>query len=458
MDTGKPLDLIRSFLEQRAATFKLVWVVVLILLLLIPLNMIRSVLRERMGRHDQAIAGISASWGGEQTVVGPVLVIPYEYRAKVWKERIVDGKKELAEVEETAAANIFVLPDDLIVEGTIIPSTLHRGIYDAVVYEGSLDISGRFPVLDFTDLGVSEEDIHWEKAVLTVAVTDLRGTGKMLTVDTGVETAVFRPGCWLPGYGSGITARLAGVEEQRRDLSFQITLGLKGSRGLSLAPLGKQNGVKLTSPWAAPSFRGAFLPTERKVSEEGFEASWEIAWYGRNYPQMSTDRASGCALTPNAISPSLFGVDCLMLVDTYRMVERATKYGMLFIGLIFTAFFLFEVLSALSIHTLQYTLVGAALCLFYLAVLSLSEFIPFAYAYWAGAGASMALIVLYSFAILKGGWRTTVIAVALLGIYTYLYVVLQLQDYSLIFGTAALFAVLGIVMYTTRNLDWSKRR
>jgi len=150
-------------------------------------------------------------------------------------------------------------------------------------------------------------------------------------------------------------------------------------------------------------------------------------------------------------------VDFLALVDTYRMVERSTKYGALFIALIFAAFFLFEVLSALRIHTIQYTLVGAALCLFYLAVLSLSEFLHFVCAYWTGALASALLIVLYSLKILGSGTRTTIIAAALLLIYTYLYVVLQLQDYSLLLGTIVLFVALAIVMYATRNVDWSTR-
>jgi len=232
-----------------------------------------------------------------------------------------------------------------------------------------------------------------------------------------------------------------------------MTLDLKGSRGIRFAPVGQQNRVKLRSPWSAPSFGGAFLPAERTVNDQGVDASWEVSWYGRSYPQQSTDQAGNRAFCADAIGPSLFGVDFIVLVDTYRMVERATKYGVLFIALIFTAFFLFEVLSQLRIHTIQYTLVGAALCLFYLAVLSLSEFVRFAYAYWAGVAASALLIVLYSLKVLGSGRRTTIIAAALFIIYTYLYVVLQLQDYSLLFGTVGLFVVLGIVMYSTRNLD-----
>ena len=458
MDTAaKALGALKSFLERQAVIFKLAWVVFLVFVLLIPLNMISSVLRERMGRRNQAVAEITSSWGGEQTIVGPVLVIPYRYKFKTWKEQTVDGKRERIEVEETAVANAFFLPAELTIAGSVTPSKLHRGIYEAVVYEGSLEISGQFPAPDLAALGIAEEDAQWENAAVTLAVSDLRGTGEMLTIKMDDQASTFTPGCRLKGYASGITAPLPGVREKAADLDFQLTLELKGSRGISFAPVGQQNRVTLTSPWPDPSFRGAFLPAERNVSDNGFDASWAASWYGRSYPQQSTDHPADRALSAQAISPSLFGVNFIVLVDTYRMVERATKYGLLFIALIFTAFLLFEVLSRLRIHTIQYTLVGAALCLFYLALLSLSEFIPFACAYWTGVLASASLIVLYSLKALGSGKRTTIIAAALLIIYAYLYVVLQLQDYSLLLGTALLFAALGTVMYTTRNVDWSRR-
>jgi len=455
--TPKPIEMTKSFLKKYAPTFKMLGVIFLVLILLIPLSMIRNILRERTGRRNQAVAGITSSWGKEQVVVGPVIVIPYWYKFKTWKEQMMNGRKEQIEVEETAVANAFFLPDELIVEGALTPSTLHRGIYNAVVYEGSLDISGRFPSLDFAELGIEENDVQWEKAVVTLAVSDLRGTGKMLTIRMGEQTCAFTPGCRLQGYSSGVTARFSNLEREEANLDFQMTLDLKGSRGISFAPAGRQNRVKLTSTWSAPSFRGDFLPPERTVSDKGFDASWEISWYGRSYPQQTTDRGQRYAFSRGAIDPSLFGVDCISLVDTYRMVERAMKYGALIIVLIFTAFFLFEVLSKLRIHTIQYTLVGAALCLFYLAVLSLSEFIHFAYAYWTGVAASSLLIILYSLKVLGSGRRTLIIAMALLIIYAYLYVALKLQNYSLLFGTGGLFVILGIVMYSTRNLDWSRQ-
>lgn len=458
MDASVIMSPVRGFLDRNAYTFKMVGIVFLVLILLIPLTMIRSVLHERMGRRNEAVSEISSTWGKEQVVVGPVLIVPYQYKTKVWKDQMIDGKQMKTEVEEEAIANAYLLPSLLDIESTVVPSELHRGIYKAVVYKGNLKISGRFPALDLADLGIAESDVLWGKAMVTLAVSDLRGTGKLLSIKMGDQTAMFKPGCKLGGYESGISARLPNLQQAGSTQDFLLTLDMKGSQGISFAPVGQENRVKMTSPWTAPSFRGGFLPTDRQFTPQGFNAAWEISMYGRGYPQQSTDKGSGCALNASAITPSLFGVDFIVPVDTYRIVERATKYGILFIALIFTAFFLFEMLSALHIHTIQYTLVGAALCLFYLAVLSLSEFIPLVYAYWIGAGASMLLIVLYSYKVLRGGKRTSIIATALLVIYTYLYVVLQMQDYSLVLGTAGLFIVLEILMYATRNFDWAARK
>ncbi len=453
----KPPPLPEPFFRRNAISFKMAGILILALLLLIPLALIRSLISERQARRDEAVMDITSTWGHQQVVVGPVLIVPYEYKTKSWKEEVVNGKRERVEVLETLAANAFFLPSELSVAGQVDPSKLHRGIYEAIVYKSELAVSGRFSPPDFGALGIAPENVRWAQAQVTMAVSDLRGVGDVLTMKLGELTGEFVPGCRLTGYDSGITARFPGLQAGS-NLSFQMTLDLKGSGGVQFAPVGQKTRVKMTSSWADPSFFGAFLPTDRMVGPKGFEASWEVSWYGRSYPQQTTDQTKGYAFSPEQVEPSLFGVNFLSGVDSYRMVERAAKYGILFIALIFTAFFLFEILSALSIHTVQYTLVGAALCLFYLALLSLSEFIRFGYAYWGGAVASSLLIVFYSLKVLGGGLRTLIIAVALAAIYTYLYVVLQMQDYSLLFGTAGLFVVLGIVMYATRNVDWSTRK
>ncbi len=446
-----------AFLKRRATIFKMAGVAVLILLLLIPLGMVRSVLSERLGRRNQAVTDITSSWGSDQKLVGPVLIVPYRYRAKSWKEQpTVGGKIEKVEVVEMLTANAYFLPASLAVSGDIKPMQLRRGIYHAVVYTGKLEFTGEFARPDFARLRIKPEDVSWEDAQVAFAIPDLRGVKETLNLQWGEKSHPLLPGSKLGGFQSGVQAGVfANVGEA--PIPFRLALSLNGSGGLSFAPLGSQTTVKLTSPWPDPSFFGTFLPAERKVTSDGFEATWQVSYYGRNFPQQWTSQTPEPCLTPSSVESSLFGVNFLSGIDAYRNTERAIKYGVLFVVLIFAAFFLFEMLAALRIHPFQYAIVGAALCLFYLGLLSLSEFIPFGLAYLAAAGATTLLICFHSVKMLKSGGRTFIVAGLLAGIYGFLYVALQLQDYALLLGTGGLFAVLGAVTWFTRNIDWYAR-
>jgi inner membrane protein len=452
------LSSISDFFKRRAIFFKMAGVTILILFLLIPLGMIRSVLRERLERRNEAVAEITSVWGREQNVIGPVLIVPYRYTFKSWKEQpAADGKIEKVEVVETTVAKAYFLPAALNVTGDIQPTQLRRGIYQAVVYSGKLALTGQFARPDFGNLRIEEQNVLWDDAVVTFAIPDLRGVKETLYLQWGESRLPLVPGCKLKGFSSGVHARVAGLRESRGDIPLKLELTLNGSGGIRFTPVAGQNLVKLTSPWPDPSFRGAFLPTDRKVSAAGFEATWQLSEYGRDYAQQWTDRDSTAGLSPESAASSLFGVNFLSGIDSYRNVERAIKYGVLFFVLVFAVFFLFEILSKLKIHPFQYSLVGAALCLFYLGLLSLSEFIAFGFAYLAAAGATTALIWFYCFAVLKSGRRTLLVVGLLAAIYGFLYIALQLQDYSLLFGTAGLFAVLAAVFYVTRTIDWYGR-
>lgn len=218
-----------------------------------------------------------------------------------------------------------------------------------------------------------------------------------------------------------------------------------------------QNIVKLKSNWPDPGFRGAFLPVESSVRADGFDASWTISYYGRDYPQQWTSRMGNERFTTTTVSNSLFGVYFLSVLDAYRYVERAIKYGVLFFVLVFTTFFLFEITARQKIHPFQYLMVGAALCVFYLLLLSISEFIGFSAAYALAAIASTALITWYCRQFLGGGGRTLMVGAGLAGVYTFLYITLRQQDYALLMGAIALFLVLAVVMYVTRGVDWYAR-
>jgi inner membrane protein len=447
-----------AFLKRCATIFKMAGVAALILLLLIPLNMVSSVLRERLGRRNEAVSDITSSWGRDQRLVGPVLVVPYRCTPKSWKEQPAAGRRlERVEVVDTITANACFLPTNLMVTGDIKPMQLWRGIYQAVVYSGKLEFSGEFARPDFTRLRIKPEEILWEDAFVAFAIPDLRGVKETLNLKWGEKSHPLLPGNRLGGAQSGVFANVGDLQSGEAPIPFRLALSLNGSGGLSFAPLGSQSTVRLTSPWPDPSFFGAFLPTERKVTREGFEATWQVSYYGRSFPPEWTSQAPEACLTPGGIESSLFGVNFLSGIDAYRNTERATKYGALFIVLLFAAFFLFEMLAALRIHPFQYAIVGAALCLFYLGLLSLSEFIPFGLAYLSAAGATTLLICFHSAKMLRSGGRTLIVAGLLAGIYGFLYVALQLQDYALLLGTGGLFAVLALVVWFTRNIDWYAR-
>jgi len=449
---------VRCFLKRCATIFKMAGVALLILLLLVPLTMIRSVLQERLGRRNEAVANITSSWGSDQTIIGPVLILPYRYTVKKWKEQpAAGGKIERVEAVSTAVANACFLPATMKIDGTVDPTELHRGIYRAVVYSAKLELEGEFARPDFSNQRIEDKDILWEEALVAFVIPDLRGVKETLLLKWGTQSLPLLPGSKLRGFSSGIFARVAGLRESSGTIPWKLGLTLRGSGGLAFAPVGIQNSVKLASSWSDPSFLGAFLPSERKITHEGFTANWQVSHYARNYAQQWTDQDGSGALTADSAQSSTFGVSLISGIDAYRNVERAIKYGVMFLALVFTAFFLFEVLSALRIHPFQYAIAGAAFCLFYLGLLSLSELITFGLAYLVAAVVTMSLICFYSAKVLRSGRRTFIIGGLLAAIYGFLYVSLQLQDYSLLFGTAGLFAVLGIVIFITRNIDWYAR-
>ncbi|MCX8107709.1 MAG: cell envelope integrity protein CreD, partial [Verrucomicrobiae bacterium] len=421
---------------QTGVAMKLVIVGCLVLLGLVPLTMIRSVLGERQMRHREAMENITSTWGSSQTIAGPILVIPYYRNVKVWKERQPGNQKDPIDPPEKTIARAYFLPEELMIGGDLKTERLHRSIYEAVVFRSSLEISGHFAPPSLAHLKVADGDILWNEAALLMSITDLRGATQTLWVKWGDQKIPLVPGGALQSIGPVVQARVPIVPGESNSLSFRLPITVNGSVNLRFAPFGLQNRVHLNSTFPDPSFQGAFLPAHRIVTADGFEADWEVSCYGRAYPQYWTDENPD-PLGGDAFRKSLFGVTIVPAVDSYRYVERSIKYGVLFIALVFAAFFLFEVRALARVHPVQYTLVGAALCLFYLALLSLSEVISFESAYWIGAGASTLLVAGYSASVLGAAARAVLVAGGLFAIYGYMYIVLRQQDYALIYGTAA---------------------
>jgi inner membrane protein len=414
----------------------------IVLVLLIPLVMIRSLVGERQARRAEAEAEMFSSWGGEQTVGGPILTVPY----------ILRGVDAAGKATESVALAHF-LPSDLSIRGSVSPEKRRRGMYEATLYTGKLSVKGSFAAPDFSGWRVDLADILWTDAFLSVELPDMRALQDRVSLSWGTWTTEFRPGRGSAGLFPGeIRAAVRGLAPARPGavFPFSFELGLRGGGGLSFLPLGDQTSVRIISPWKSPTFQGSFLPGERTLSEQGFDASWKVISLARPFPQ----RWRGGEVEPFTILSSGFGVNLMTPVDSYLKVTRALKYGILFVFLPFLTLFLFEVFSARRIHPLQYLFVGLADCVFYLLLLSLSEHAGFDLAYWLAAGASTAMIAAYSCAVVTSVRQGLLILPVLAGADAFLFVVLRSEDSALLIGSLGLFLILGAVMALTRKVDW----
>ena len=433
-----------------SAMVKMLAIGVLIVVLLIPLGMLKSLVSERQARSGEVAGEVAATWGRSQVLAGPVLTVPYIERVKDDKGKIVSEIPRYARF----------LPETLAVEGDVATERRSRGIFEAAVYHTTLRWKGTFTRPDFDLWPVPPEDIQWRNAYLAVGVPDMRGITSGVQLQWGNRTLQLAPGGGEEGlWASGLRTPVPDLAESKpgETYAFGFEVGLNGSRSLSFLPFGKETRVTLRSPWPSPSFTGAFLPVKRTVSGAGFEAIWNVSWFGRSYPQQWRSGEAEKVAATEAVDASVFGVELLVPVDAYQKTERARKYGLLFLLLTFLTFFLYEQFNRFSLHPVQYLLVGSALCLFYLLLLSISEHSPFGFAYLIAASATVLLIGGYSAAILRGALRALLMTVVLGALYGYLYVLLQLEDYALLMGSLGLFVILALVMYLTRKIDWSGR-
>lgn len=416
----------------------------LILLLHIPIAMIQSVIGERQQTRRHAADEIAEKWGGMQTVVGPLLVVPYQIKTTT---QVESGKFQTR--FETSYA--FFLPESLRLSGKLQSEVRYRGIFKLPVYQMALSIAGQFLRPDFSEWKIDPELIRWERAYLTLSIADPHAIADQPTLTWNRDALGF-----LPGAGeaaperSGIHADLKN-RLQADAFGFDCLLRLRGAESAQFAPVGKDTQLALESNWPDPSFQGRWLPTQRDITPEKFEAKWSIPFLGRNYPQQ------WLAAEPREklINASLFGVSLIAPVDEYRMAERSVKYATLFLGLTFATLWIFETLAKLRIHSVQYLLVGAGMCLFYLLELALAEHLGFVAAYCLASLAVVALVSLYCAAILRSPGRAVIMTALLSVLYGYLYLLLRDQDYALLIGSLGLFVILALIMYLTRRVDWS---
>ncbi len=433
-----------DFLQRLRAsvTAKLLFIGFLILLLLIPMGMIENVIYERNHLYSSAKQDIMNAWGGEQTIGGPVLTLPY-------RVTYIDDKG----IERVRQSLAHFLPKHLSIRGHLNTETRYRGIYQVPVYTADLKLSGRFNPPDIAKLGIDPLSVNWNEAYLSVAIADARGIKDPMTLRSNKGDGTFEPGgVKVRGFDPQVIVPITGLDQAGGpvDIEFAFNLKLSGTEKLAFLPVGDSTEVLLTSSWPSPSFVGAYLPEQRDIGAKGFSAEWKVLHLGRSYPsEWSTGK-----IPVKRIANSAFGVNLFIPVGTYQKSTRAAKYAVLFIGLSFLAYFMFEVFGNLRLHPFQYLLVGFANCLFYLLLLSLSEHASFALAYALSAAASTALVVGYSASILGKRSHVLTMLALLAGLYSFLYVTLRAEQYAMLIGAVALFAILAIIMYLTRRLDW----
>ena len=406
----------------------------IIILLLIPNAMIQDMIRERQERQNAAISEISQSWGGAQSVAGPVLTIPYE------EITVFEGKKTIM------VWTAHFLPDELKVEGSLAPEVRRRSIYDAILFQSDLIVSGSFKQPDFRLLNIDPKRVLWDQAKLSVGISGMAGIKSILNLDWNGSTQRMEPGSACPQLiNSGVSAPVVLKDETYR---FSIPVKLNGSGAIQFQPVGKETRVNLKSTWPSPGFSGGFLPDSRTIGASGFDASWQILDLNRNYPQQW--KSSDFKFDEG----TAFGVSLIQPVDEYAKNTRSAKYAILVIGLTFLTYFFFEVLRRFHIHPFQYLLVGLALSVFYLLLISLSEHIGFDKAYFAAAVATISLITVYSASVLQIRRLAIQLGLILSGIYGFIFVVLQLEDFALLVGSLGIFIALALVMYHSRKVDW----
>lgn len=419
-------------------TFKVFIVGIIAIALLIPKFMILELISERQTTANLTALDVMEKWSRSQTVRGPVLALPY-----VERNFDKNGKEISTEIQEC-----YILPKSLNIKGEILPENRKISIYETTVYESDIKVNGHFDIADFYDLKIPANDVLWEKAKILVSINDLRGITEHISLLWNGATYSFTPGMENHIIGNnGISLTLPNLSTTDFPGEFQFTLHLKGSESLSFAPLGEITEVLLNSTWNDPGFTGNFLPADHSITNEGFTANWKILHFNRNFPQeWKKDEYN--------VTDADFGVKLVNVADHYQKSSRSAKYAILIILFTFLSFFLNEIITKQKVHPFQYILVGFAVLVFYLLLLSIAEQLGFNLAYLISSVSVIILVLFYTRTFLKT-WLNAIIQTLILTFsFGFIFVLMQLETLALLVGSIGLFVVLALTMFFTRKINW----
>lgn len=433
MDTLTPGP---SFYQRHRLFFKGMIMGFLIIIMIIPTVLVNNLVSERKSRQREIVREVASKWSDEQTISGPYLYVPY-----------VKGNGLPGTKTEEIIHHFWILPEVLNTNGIIDHQLRKRSIYNVLLYRANLRHTGNFIISIPKDIDSSS--ILWKDAQLSYGISDFRGIEEKIVVNFKGKVQELAPG--LPnsaiskkGLSSSIDLSNADINES---IPFEMTAKIKGSENIKFLPLSGNSVYSIKSSWPSPSFTGSVLPDERKVNDSGFTAEWKFNKANLPFGTILKD----VSVTETDIN---FGITLLQPADQYAKTERSVKYAILFIGLTFGLFFIVEITQKKPVHPLQYILIGLALVIFYTLLLSISEFIHFDIAYLISSLAVITMITLYAKQ-LFGNWRSAMIAGGIITLqYSFIFILIRLEDTALLVGSIGLFIVLGLVMYASRKIDW----
>jgi inner membrane protein len=434
----------------QSTTAKMMMVGLLTLVLLIPLAFVRELITERSQRKQEVVNEVTQLWGKDVVFYGPIMKVPY----KTYEEyNTTDPKTKIVTVQRKSVIDYaYFFPEQLNNKSEVKKNTsLKRGIYNNVVFSADMNFEGYFGRPNIEKLSIAAEDMLWDKASIIVKTTNLKSIKSDLNIKLNNQKLSFESKSDEDTiYGTLETNSFDYKALSSNDkINFNFLMQYNGSNSVKFIPVGKTTTVSLNSDWDSPSFEGTFAAndTTKTINKKGFHADWKILDINRSFSQQFSGKI------PN-LNEYSFGVKLIETVDEYQQNERASKYGFLVIGLTFLIFFLIQSISKIGIHIFQYSMIGLALIMFYTLLISITEHSSFSLAYIIAAISVIIMITAYSISILKNRKFPVFIGLSLTVLYTFIYVIIQLENYALLVGSIGLFLILGAVMYFSRRIDW----
>ena len=434
-----PLN-IRHCSGSRSMGLKLLLVSALALLMTIPSLFVNGLVEERTKRAKEVIQEISSRAGGSQTFLGPSLSIPYSMASPYKGASPTPGVYVVFPAKGDASIKVR-------------SEERHRSLFKAPVYEANLKFDATFDLTGVPAAAPAGAELDWTRATIVIGVSDVRGALADGTLTANGKTVAFlpaedpgEPNPRLPLAYFGV--RTSELTQPNAIFNVTANMSFSGAQRLAVLAYGKSTHLTVEGDWPGPGFDGGFLPVKRTVSAQGFTAEWSVPFMARGIA------AEGTNSEVSALDSTAMGISFIEMADPYQSVSRALKYALLFIGLLFLSYFVFEATAGKRVHPAQYVLVGIAHMIFYLLLLSLAERVGFDWGFFVAAGATVILLssnAEWIFASRGQGLRALLVFSLL---YVFIYLLLRLEDDALLVGAMASFLAVAAVMYFTRNIDW----